>query len=202
MYRIHVGRVAVGVVVALGLVAGSVSAPLVGTAWAQDGPRFGGQWGPNMAPPGAEGIDSPSGAGSGSTSGSSSGSTARPGEYQIQVGPEVAPGRVAPPQSRAITGCNFDLRGNWWSEGRFSNAPFSPYSVGVFVRQYRGGWLQVEQDDGTTMFGRCLGSRIEMDAYNGSRYVGYQNATVSSDGWSVDASWRTFNGAGRETWYR
>jgi hypothetical protein len=41
-----------------------------------------------------------------------------------------------------------------------------------------------------------------MDAYTGARYQGYQNASVALDGWSVDASWRTLNGTGRETWYR
>ena len=97
------------------------------SAGAQEGPQFG-NWGPGMPPPDQEGFDP------GAQSGTASPYYGAP-----------APGGVAP---APYAGCQYDLRGTWWNDGRQTTGGYRPYSAYVYVRQYRT-WIQAQQDDGT-----------------------------------------------------
>ncbi len=198
-----------------GVVTGSA---LVQTATvsAQDGPQFS-NWGPGMAPPDEEGPDSAASSSSGS------------GDTERYAAPG-APGREAAPAPGVIlAGCRFDLRGTWSNDGRMTSPTRQSYSATVTVRQYRS-WIQAEQDDGTSYYGRCIGNRLTFDVYSGYQFVGTQSGTVSatnngvswrprgfwtengleaaaapapgSSGARASFTWTTWYGSGRETWTR
>jgi hypothetical protein len=75
-------------------------------------------------------------------------------------------------------GCPYDLRGTWRNDGQLSSGGYRSYSATVYVRQFRS-WIQAQQDDGTSYFGRCLGGRLNFDMYHGHQYVGRQTGTIS-----------------------
>ncbi len=185
----------------------------ISVAGAQDGPQFS-NWGPGMAPPEQEGVDSSS---------SGSAGTERYG----------APGAAAPEAAAApaptVGRCQFDLRGSWSNDGRMTSPSRQSYSATVYVRQY-GSWIHAEQDDGTSYYGRCIGNRVTFDVYSGYHFAGTQSGTVSATAngvswrprgfWTENGleaaaapapgtgaaratfNWTTWYGAGRETWTR
>jgi hypothetical protein len=138
---------------------------------AQSGPQFP-NWGPGMAPPDQEGPD-PSVP---SSSSGGSGSAAPNGGAAPYAAP--APG-VAPLYP---SGCPYDLRGTWRNDGQYSSGGYRAYSATVYVRQYRS-WIQAQQDDGTSYYGRCSGDRLQFDMYHGSRYIGSQSGTIYGGPW-------------------
>jgi hypothetical protein len=74
------------------------------------------------------------------------------------------------------------------------------YSATVHVRQYRS-WIQAEQDDGTSYYGRCYGNRLQFDVYSGWSFVGTQNGTISSYGTSWGgSSWNSRWSRERSRW--
>jgi hypothetical protein len=157
---------------------------------AQSGPQFG-NWGPGMTPPDQEGPD-PS-----ASSGQSGGQSAPPGAYGGYGSADAASGMAAPYAAPAPgvpgvaplyhSGCPYDLRGTWRNDGQTSSSGYRSYSATVYVRQFRS-WIQAQQDDGTSYFGRCLGSRLDFDMYQGARYVGRQTGIVSSGTWLAPAT--------------
>jgi hypothetical protein len=191
----------------------------VGAQSSQEGPQFR-NWGPGMQPPDQEGVDyaTPS---SGAAGGSAE-ATAPYGGYAAPA-PGVAP---VPPY---YSGCQHDMRGTWWNDGRQTSPGYRTYSAYVQVRQYRS-WIHAQQDDGTSYYGQCIGSRILFDVYNAYQYVGRQSGNVSgyyrpipypahlyddspaysmppavtvpSGGSTMRASftWSSFYGSGAETW--
>jgi hypothetical protein len=163
-----------------------------------EGPRFG-QWGPGQAPPAPEGP--------------------APGAPpSVQVAPPAAPppqpGLPPPaPQPNWWGGCNFDLRGTWFVEGRQDQPWYRPYTTTLNVNQY-ANWLRIDQPDaGYTYYGQCNGNSISLDVYQGSQFIGYENGVADWGGgayarWGgprVRASWQTFvpsSSSGTETWHR
>jgi hypothetical protein len=152
--------VAIGVVVSMVL-------SQVGVADAQDGPQFG-NWGPGIAPPDEEGADAPR-----SPSSSGTENYGAPGAS----GREAAPSAAAAPGF--VGGCSYDLRGTWWNDGRMTTGSRQSYSASVTVRQYRS-WIQAEQDDGTSYYGRCVGNRLTFDVYSGYQFAGTQSGTITA----------------------
>ncbi|HZU05180.1 MAG TPA: hypothetical protein VFB73_04350 [Chloroflexota bacterium] len=126
--------------------------------------------------------------------------------------PAPAPG--APPAMPAPApniwgGCYYDLRGNWRLTG-FETAPSAyPYTGELHIRQY-GSWLQITQDGGAlSYYGQCIGDSIELDAYQGAQFIGYENGHVGWGGrWGglrVQLEWVTWTpdyATGHETWQR
>ena len=141
----------------------------VGAQGSQGGPQFP-NWGPGMSPPDQEGPD---------VTTPSSGASGGPSDSAQTYGGYAAPNAVAPVAPVPIySGCQYDLRGTWWNDGRQTTPDYRPYSAYVYVRQYRS-WILAQQDDGTGYYGQCLGNRILFDVYNGYAYVGRQSGTVS-----------------------
>ena len=157
------GRSFVWSLLAISVVTGMVLTQ-VGVAAAQDGPQFG-NWGPGMAPPDEEGADTPRSSSGGSES------YAAPGAAGREAAAAPAPGVGG--------GCSYDLRGTWWNEGRMTTGSRQSYSASVTVRQYRS-WVQAEQDDGTSYYGRCVGNRLTFDVYSGYQFVGTQSGTIGA----------------------
>ncbi len=140
-------------------------------AVAQSGPQFG-NWGPGMSPPDQEGVEL--------ATPQANGFMPLP-SYGGQDSAAVAPyGGVAP--TRLYGGCDYDLRGWWWNDGRQTSPSNTPYFMSVYVRQYRT-WIQALQDDGTGYYGQCIGSRLNFDIYQGNQYVGRQTGTVTGSSW-------------------
>jgi hypothetical protein len=91
-----------------------------------------------------------------------------------------------------------------------------------------GGYIYGQQDDGTSYYGRCIGSQLRFDVYSNGRFVGRQTGSVSgsyaayspsADGSTVSPyyaapppggggsqratfSWRSIWGSGYENWRR
>lgn len=181
------------------LAVATLAAPLIvpNSVEAQDGPQFP-TWGPGMSPPDQEGPDQ--------TTPSTTGAPSPYGYYSPPLG--VAPVPVA--------GCPYDLRGTWRNDGRQTTGGY--YSASVYVRQYRS-WIQASQDDGTSYYGQCLGTRLQFDMYYGYQYLGRQYGTItggygptpvgyavapSPGAWNIraDFTWTTWFGSGTETWSR
>jgi hypothetical protein len=97
-----------------------------------------------------------------------------------------APFAAPAPGSAAVApyygGCQYDLRGYWGNNGQQITGGYRPYSSSVFVRQYRS-WIQAIQNDGTSYYGQCIGTRLLFDVYQGNQYVGRQSGTVSAIYW-------------------
>ena len=153
---------------AVGLFVGSIATPAV--AVAQEGPRFS-NWGPGMSPPEDEGVEP-----------MSSGSTVPSGAPSSPAAPNAAPapGAVAPPPGPVRSACQYDLRGTWRNQGRETSGQRRSYSASVYVQQYRS-YIYAQQDDGTSYYGRCVGSQLQFDVYAGYRFVGYQDGSISGD---------------------
>jgi hypothetical protein len=119
-----------------------------------------------------------------------------------------------------VAGCPYDLRGTWRNDGRQTTGGY--YSASVYVRQYRS-WIQADQDDGTSYYGQCLGTRLQFDMYYGYQYLGRQYGTITSGlrltpvplqpyplapsppgagAIRADFTWTTWFGSGTETWNR
>src|SRR3954452_3918682 len=174
------------------------------------GPRFR-QFGPGEAPPAAEGP----------VAGAPPSVQAAPQAAPPSVGapPPVGmpgparPGLPPPPQPNYWGGCNFDLRGYWYVDGRQDQPWYRPYSTTMNVTQY-ANWLRIDQPDaGYTYYGQCNGSNISLDVYQGSQFIGYENGIADWGGgayarWGgprVGATWQTFvpnSSYGTETWHR
>jgi hypothetical protein len=164
-----------------------------------EGPRFG-QWGPGQAPPTAEGPEA-----------------SAPPSMRAAPPPSAAPPRpgLPPPAPNPNWwgGCNFDLRGSWFVDGRQDQPGYRPYTTNLNVTQY-ANWLRIDQPDaGYTYYGQCSGNSITLDVYQGSQFIGYENGTADWGGgayarWGgprVRASWQTFvpsSSYGTETWHR
>src|SRR5687767_6875220 len=140
-------------------VAASIGLPPL-PALAQGSPQFG-NWGPGQPPPDSEGPDQ-------GASGSGYGAAA----------PYAAPAPGSGGLS-ILASCPYDLRGTWRNDGRHTSGRSGAYSATVYVRQYRS-WVHAQQDDGTAYFGRCLGSSLQFDMYDGYQYVGRQAGTIST----------------------
>ncbi len=164
--------------IAVGVVLGMVLSQ-AGVAGAQDGPQFG-NWGPGMSAPDEEGAETtrPSSSSSGNES------SAAPGAAGREAAAAPAPGVGG--------GCSYDLRGTWWNDGRMTTGSRQSYSSSVTVRQYRS-WIQAEQDDGTSYYGRCIGNRLTFDVYSGYQFAGTQSGTIGA------TSSRTSNGLSRSS---
>lgn len=200
---IGLGALVFGVLVGSSISPGNV-------ALAQDGPRFS-DWGPGKSPPEQEGADRPS-------------ADAKP-EAAPYGAPSAAPAPAPGPDGSS---CQYDLSGSWWNQGRqTSGRGSSSYSASVQVRQYRS-YLYAQQDDGTSYYGRCYGTRLQFDVYAWSRFVGYQDGWISSGprplsgppsyeapaaaaappppengtGTRATFTWSTWYGSGSETWTR
>jgi hypothetical protein len=176
----------------VGVAVGSLGLP-ADIAGAQDGPQFG-DWGPGKPPPDQEGFDTatPSSPGSReSGQGESYGAAPR-------AAAPAAP--AAAPAPGSYGGCSYDLRGTWWNDGRYTSGGSGSYSSRVTVRQYRS-WIQADQDDGTSYYGRCYGNRLQFDVYSGWTFAGTQNGTISSTGTSWGgSSWNSPWGRERGGW--
>jgi hypothetical protein len=132
-------------------------------ASAQDGPQFG-QWGPGMAPPAPEGVQS--------DAQSAQGIPSAPAPDFGVPAPSIAP----PPTSY---GCPYDLRGNWRNQGYMTSGGYGSYSASVHVRQYQD-WIVAEQDDGSSYFGRCQGNSLQFDVYFNGQFIGRQSGTIDA----------------------
>jgi hypothetical protein len=167
----HTTRLTVRKLLGLALCAGLLLTPAA--AGAQEGPQFG-NWGPGKPAPEQEGVDQPPASALPSTGGDAA---TAPNAYAAPGAPAPPVGGIAPiPWS----GCPYDLRGNWWNEGRQTTGGFRTYSSYVLVRQYRS-WIQAVQDDGTSYYGQCLGTRLQFDVYNGTQYVGRQTGSITGN---------------------
>jgi hypothetical protein len=117
-----------------------------------------------MSPPEQEGVDR-----------SSEGTTP---STAPNAAPYGAP-NAAPAPGPGVSACQQDLRGSWWNEGRENSGGRRSYSATVYVRQYRS-YIYAEQDDGTSYYGKCTGSQLQLDVYAGSRFVGYQDGWITT----------------------
>jgi hypothetical protein len=149
-----------------------------------------------MPAPAEEGIDTAAP----SSPGSSSSDAAQGERYAAPAA--AAPGvEAVAPAPGGASGCSYDLRGTWWNDGRMTTGGRGSYSAQVTVRQYRS-WIQAEQDDGTSYYGRCIGNQLQFDVYSGWTFAGIQNGTISSSTWRPTSRstwprrWSTEQGSG------
>ncbi len=166
-----------------------------------DGPRFG-AWGPGQAPPAAESAPPPATA-----------APESPGLRMAPPGQPAQPQLPPPPNPNNWGGCNYYIGGNWQIAGTQQSPYYRAYTSSVNISQY-GSWLRVDQPDaGYTYYGQCNGGNLQLDVYQGSQFIGYENGTIGWGGGSwerwraprIRAWWQSFvptPASGQESWTR